>query len=161
MKWTAVKGYTGQYSVSDTGLVFSHKTKRLLKPQEKNGGYQYVNLWHGHTVKHAYIHRLVAEAFIPNPHDLPEVNHIDCDKSNNQITNLEWCDRRWNLQHSYDHGLKRIGENHGAARLTEEDVREIRKLRGKASTKEISQMFGIARCTVSAIQLHRIWKGVV
>lgn len=155
-----VVGYEGLYGVDESGNVFSTKSGRL-KPQEKNGGYQYVNLYRGGTVKHVYIHRLVAEAFIPNLDNLPEVNHIDCDKANNHVSNLEWCDRHRNLQHSYDHGLKRVGETHGCAKLTEDDVREIRALRGKATGKEISQMFGVAPCTVSAIQLHRIWKGVV
>lgn len=155
-----VVGYEGLYSVDESGNVYSTRYGRL-KPQEKNGGYQYVNLWSCGTRRHAYIHRLVAEAFIPNPDNLPEVNHKDCDKTNNHVNNLEWCDRHWNLQHSYDNGLKRIGENHGSAKLTEDDVREIRALRGKASGKEISKMFGIAQCTVSAIQLYRIWKGVV
>jgi hypothetical protein len=160
-----VVGYEGLYSVDESGNVYSTVTTTsrrmgILKPHIKNG-YPAVNLFKDGKQKHHYIHRLVAEAFVPNPDNLPEVNHKDCDKTNNQVSNLEWCDRHWNLQHSYDHGLKRTGETHGCARLTEDDVREIRALRGKVSGKEISQMFGVAQCTVSAIQLHRIWKGVI
>lgn len=136
------------------------RRKGILKPHIKNG-YLAVNLFKDGKQKHYYIHRLVAEAFIPNPGNLPEVNHKDCDKTNNHVSNLEWCDRNWNLQHSYENGKKRTGESHGGAKLTEDDIREIRSVRGRSTTKEISQMFGIARCTVSAIQLHRIWKGVI
>ena len=118
-----------------------------------------VNLYKDGKVKHHYIHRLVAEAFIPNPDNLPEVNHLDCNKFNNSVENLEWCDRKQNLKHSYDKGLKRKGELHGRHKLTKNEVEQIRNLIGKMSQKEIALKFKISQPTVSAIKTGRLWKG--
>ncbi|MCQ2059756.1 MAG: NUMOD4 domain-containing protein [Bacteroidaceae bacterium] len=164
-RWLPIPDYNGVYEVSDRGNVRSVISGigyriRILK-QEKRNGYLSVNLYLNGKAKHHYIHRLVAMAFIPNPENKREVNHIDCNKHNNDVSNLEWCDRKYNLTHSYENGLKRFGENHGGHKLTEEQVREIRELRGIETTKEIAKRFGIAQCTVSAIHLRRIWKEVV
>lgn len=160
-----IPGYENLYAVDELGNVHSTistkaRRKGVLKPHIKNR-YLAINLFKDGKCKHFYIHRLVAEAFIPNPNNLPEVNHKDCNKHNNKVENLEWCDRKHNLQHSYDKGLKRCGESHGCAKLTVENVKVIREMRGKTTTKELSKMFGVAQCTISAIQLHRIWKGVI
>lgn len=160
-----VIGYEDYYAVDEFGNVHSMVTaqgrrKCILKPHPKNG-YLAVNLFKDGVCKHQYIHRLIAEAFIPNPNNLPEVNHIDGDKTNNRVGNLEWCSRRKNLEHAWSIGHKCVGESHGCARLTEDDVRTIRAMRGKASGLELARQFGIAQCTVSAIQLRRIWKEVI
>lgn len=106
MNWKPVPGYEGQYDVSDTGLIFSYKTNRLLGCGLTTHGYKQVALNTGHESKFCQVHRLVAEAFIPNPNDLPQVNHRDGDKTNNHVSNLEWCDNSQNQQHAYDSGLK-------------------------------------------------------
>jgi len=163
-----IKGYEGYYEVDSQGNVYSCKTNRarrkgILKPHEKNG-YLAVNLILNGKTKHYYIHRLVAEAFIPNPDSLREVNHKDTNKHNNCVDNLEWCDRRYNLQHSYDNGLKRMGESHGCHKLTEADVRFIRENHApgtKYSQKGLAEVFGVKQCTISAILNRKLWKGVV
>lgn len=91
------------YGITDDGRVISYKYK---KPKEMSAwtnmaGYQYVSLCENNIAKHYAVHRLVAEAFIPNPDNLPEVNHKDKNKSNNKLENLEWCDRKYNLYDSY------------------------------------------------------------
>lgn len=100
-----------EYSVSNYGRVFSKYKNKLLSICEKDNGYKMVGLHRNKKVKHKMVHRLVAEAFIPNPDNLPEVNHIDENKSNNCVDNLEWVTHRQNC----NHGTRniRVGENQG------------------------------------------------
>ena len=88
----------GDYYISDKGNFYSTFSKRCIKPQKDHKGYYYVEIGR----KKYKIHRLVAKYFLPNPNNLPQVNHIDCDKSNNKVTNLEWVTNREN----YEHALK-------------------------------------------------------
>ena len=84
------------YLISDKGEVYSLYTKKYLSPRITRLGYAVVSLYQDGTTKSKRVHRLVAEAFIPNPSNLPEVNHKDENKLNNDVTNLEWCDRLYN-----------------------------------------------------------------
>lgn len=88
----------GQYYISDKGNFYSTFTKKRIKPQKDHKGYLYVEIGR----KKYKVHRLVAKYFIPNPKNLPQVNHIDCNKENNHVSNLEWCSNRYN----YEHALK-------------------------------------------------------
>ena len=91
-----VAGYEGLYAVTNCGKVWSYKNKRFLKPQKKRDGYLEVYLYKGGERKHYIIHRLVAMAYIPNPDNLPQVNHKDENKENNALPNLEWCTNEYN-----------------------------------------------------------------
>ena len=117
--WKDIKGYEGQYQVSNMGRVkslprkvqFGHTYRttpeKVLKYCNNGNGYQYVSLGGG-VENRRYVHRLVAEAFIPNPYNLPEVNHKDCNPTNCIESNLEWCDRAYNLNygnHNEKHSL--------------------------------------------------------
>ena len=85
------------YFVLDDGNVFSVKSGKVLKPIEDRYGYHFVNIYEKTgNMKSRKIHRLVAEAFIPNPKNLPQVNHINEDKHDNRVCNLEWCDAVYN-----------------------------------------------------------------
>lgn len=98
--WKDVAGYEGRYSVSNQGRVYSHVTKKLLQSGAtgwSNGGYYCVGLRKDGQTKMKYIHRLVAEAFIPNPGNKPEVNHIDHNNHNNRADNLEWVTHTENV----------------------------------------------------------------
>ena len=153
----AVKGFEGLYEVDRKGNIFSLRNQIVLKPYKNDCGYMKVNLYDSfRKCKKKYVHRLVAEAFVPNPKNKPEVNRIDCDKQNNSVENLEWCTRKQNLIHSYEHGLKRHGENHGMHKLTIEQVNDIRSK--QLTQKEYALKYGVKQCTVSAIQKHRLWK---
>ena len=108
--WCPIKGYESQYQVSDKGRVRSLKfgKERILKPGRDDGGYLLVSIWKNGEKKMCKVHRLVSQAFIPNPDNLPEVNHKDEDKTNNKVSNLEWCDRKYNQ--NYGTGIQRMAE---------------------------------------------------
>ena len=93
-----IVGYEGEYAITRDGNVWSYKSNKFLKPR-LIGGYHQVNLYKDGKKKDLYIHRLVADAFIPNPDNLPQVNHKDEDKSNNCVENLEWCDAKYNANY--------------------------------------------------------------
>lgn len=106
--WKDIEGYEGIYQVSNTGKVRSLDRKvwnyikkgRVLKMRNNGHGYYDVSLYgEEKKEKHAYIHILVAKAFIPNPNNYEQVNHKDFDKSNNCVDNLEWVSRKQNMQH--------------------------------------------------------------
>lgn len=102
--WKPIIGFDGVYEVSNLGNVVSNNynrtgKRRLLKPSHNSWGYKEVQLSKGGRVKHFTIHRLVATHFLPNKNDLPEINHIDENKDNNSVFNLEWCNRSHNINH--------------------------------------------------------------
>lgn len=109
----AVKGYEGLYEVDELGNVYSivhnaHRRKRQLKPFVNKQGYLKVNLYDVNgKCKKKYVHRLVAEAFIDNPLNKPNVNHIDVNVKNNNVNNLEWCTQSENLLHCVKLGRHR------------------------------------------------------
>ena len=92
-------GYEGLYAVTSCGKIWSYRSKIFLKPQVNKDGYLRVGLWKNGEVKKYLIHRLVAEAYIPNPEGLPQVNHKDENKENNCLQNLEWCDPKYNINY--------------------------------------------------------------
>lgn len=97
-----MSGYEELYQVSNLGNVRSlFRYKKQLKPCKNNIGYLYVNLYKNKKIKRLSIHRLVAKAFIDNPENLPQVNHIDGDKFNNNISNLEWVTASQNVSHRF------------------------------------------------------------
>ena len=109
--WVPVCGYDYLYAVSNRGRVAG--TKGIMKPYDNGYGYLVVEFRKNGKKKHLRVHRLVAEAFIPNPENLPEVNHIDEDKHNNDETNLEWCTSSYNKRYgsgrkTRSDGMKRV-----------------------------------------------------
>ena len=105
----AVKGFEGLYEVDKLGNVYSLRNTNTLKLQAHNGKrpYYYVCLCKGGKKKNFFIHRLVAQAFIPNPDNLPQVNHIDGDIHNNSKENLEWVTNARNTKHAYENHLRK------------------------------------------------------
>ncbi len=94
-----IKGYEGLYAITADGQVWSYRSQRYLTPSPNANGYLRVNLYKDKKPKNKFIHRLVAAAYIPNPNNLPEINHISEDKTDNKVENLEWCDRIYNLNY--------------------------------------------------------------
>ena len=98
-EWRDIKGYEGLYQVSNEGRVINSRRGKLRKTTDNGCGYYYVLLSKNGVKKPYYVHRLVAEVFIPNPDNLPQVNHKDEDKTRNVVENLEWCSSRYNMNY--------------------------------------------------------------
>lgn len=111
--WKPIAGYEELYEVSDTGLVRSlwYGKKRILSPGKQRDGYLAIMLCKDGIRKNLLVHRLVANAFIPNPKNLKTVNHIDEDKTNNNVSNLEWMSRGDNARYSCDKPVVQLDKN--------------------------------------------------
>lgn len=96
--WKDIFEFIG-YQVSNFGRIRSLKTYKILKQYNRGNGYMFVRLFHHGKHFNLYVHRLVAKAFIPNPNKLPCVNHKDENRSNNEVNNLELCDRKYNINY--------------------------------------------------------------
>ena len=108
--WKEIENTNGMYFVSNLGNV--KKQNKSIKKTERKDGYVKVRINHGDCVKNYFVHRLVALAFIPNENNLPQVNHIDGNKSNNTVANLEWCSEKENQKHRIEVLHKdMVGEN--------------------------------------------------
>lgn len=164
-----IKGYEGLYTVDRIGNVYSelsNKSRRLgkLRTNVTYHGYAQVGLYDRDGVRKRFsVHRLVAETFIPNPYNLQQVNHINGNKLDNRVENLEWCTSSMNVKHAYDVGLakKRSGELSGNHKLTVKDVRIIRSMLNKSVKQDIiAKKFNVDQATISNIKLGKRWKGV-
>ena len=141
--WTDIEGYEGHYQISNYGRAKSFKNGRetILRPLWTNGGYLNFSLCLNGKHKNFSPHVLVAKAFIPNPENKPEVNHIDSDKFNCCVDNLEWSTRSENNRHAFKNGLNHQaqGENNIRAKLTNEQAKRCREV-----YKPFDRKFGIA-----------------
>lgn len=195
--WKDIQGYEGLYQVSNLGRI---KRIRFInnvtnKPQDKflsmkkidNLGYQTVALCKDGQIKYKRTHRIVAETFIPNPQNLPCVNHKDGNKLNNLIDNLEWCTYSQNTRHAMSSGLINIekhkiavqnnmkiahsyckehhlyaGENNYNAKLKKEDILEIKKIyqNKEMQIKQIALKYNVCTSTISRIVHNKSWTNI-
>lgn len=95
-----IPGYEGLYAATSCGRIWSYRAKKFLKPAKTKDGYLKLSLCKDGKRKNYRIHRLIAKTYLPNPTGLPEVNHIDEDKTNNALPNLEWCTAAYNVRYS-------------------------------------------------------------
>ena len=164
-RWQDIGGFEDHYRVSDDGRVWSCRRDREMVGGDNGRGYVSFRLCLD-RVKHVrYIHRLVAEAFVPNPDGHTEVNHKDGNKLNNHWTNLEWCSRQRNCQHALDRGLRVpvCGSRVKASKLTESTVAEMRFLwaTGQYRQSDLGALYGVKERCVYEVVKRRSWKHVL
>lgn len=111
--WLSIEGYFDSYQVSNRGRVKNKKRKNILKPKISPDGYLRVGLSKDGHQKFYYIHRLVAQTFIPNPDNKPQVNHINRNKQDNHLWNLEWCTARENQVHRFKYNSNNDNKKYG------------------------------------------------
>lgn len=166
--WKDIKGFEGLYAVSNLGRVKSYakwkgafwKEEHIMSQKISRRGYCCVSLSKENKKRDAGVHRLVAENFIDNPLNKPQVNHKDTNKNNNNVSNLEWNTSHENLIHAYANGLKRQdGEYHATGRLTWKNVRDIRRryMKGESATI-LGEEYGVDRGHIRNICYGKFWK---
>lgn len=154
-----VEGWPG-YHVTVYGDIISTRRgrPRVLSLNDRRG-YRGIALCDGRGGSRRFnVHRLVAFAFIPNPHGYPCINHIDNDKTNNRADNLEWCTYKQNTAHGIKQG--RIHWNNPHSKLTRKQVSQVRKLLAAGMSQDsIGNKFGVCQGTISHIKLGKTWIG--
>lgn len=141
-------GYEKLYGIEPSGRVWSYRRNRYLTASPNNLGYHYVTLTKDGKVEHARLNRLVATHFLGVPTSKLEVNHIDGNKSNNNMSNLEWVSRSQNVKHSYDTGLK-TGHSR---KFSAKDIKNILELRkAQFSYQQLANNFGVSKTCIAKI----------
>jgi hypothetical protein len=175
--WKDIEDFEGYYQVSNKGRVRSlHGDEPYILKQsikQKYGGYWYVNMSVDGNQKSCEVHRLMAIAFIPNPDNKPCVNHIDGNSLNNELSNLEWCTYAENNEHAYrlglndkskfgKHGNHARGENHGRAKLSKNQVLQIRSIyeQGFESIRGLSKAYAVSKTTIERILNRDNWSHI-
>ena len=166
--WRDVVGYEGIYQVSNMGRMKSiiWRCARLINPCLHTGGYLILGLYKDGKRRNHYLHVLVAQAFIPNPDNKLQINHIDGDKTNNHVENLEWTTRKENIQHSWKIGLRisRKGTANKNSKLTSEQVHYIRSHyvhhSRKFGSRALSKMFNVDPETILNVVKYKTYKDV-
>ena len=156
-EWKSVVGFK-DYEVSNTIQVKSLSRwvvrgnygytikEKILKPTLGKNGYYCFGLYENGKQYTVNLHRIVAEAWIPNPNNLPETNHKNGIKTDCSITNLEWASYSDNLNHALQTGLNsNKGETHYNVKLTDAQIQEIRTLKGTMTQRKIGEMFGVCQ----------------
>ncbi len=148
------------YLIFPAGKIFSLKRKKYLKPRINPKGYYRVDLCKSGKRYTKFIARLIAQAFIPNPDNKPEVNHKNSIKSDNRIENLEWCTHSENIIHAYSVGFKNAkGSDNGRSKLNELQVRVIRKC-DDLLHRELAETFNMSIQHIGLIKRNGTWKHV-
>lgn len=168
--WKDIEGYEGSYQVSNRGQIRSLKgisyrgdklQYRLMKQWKRNKqGYLGIQLCRQGIIKNYFVHRLVGKAFIQNPLNLPQINHKDGIKINNNVNNLEYVTGSENVRHAYRTGLaSSLGESNSRSKLKSNEILEIRTLRESGiPVKDIARKYNIERNYIYSICLRFTWK---
>lgn len=153
------------HAINANGVVINAHTRHTVNATSNGFGYLQFCGPNKVSIK---VHRLVAETFVPNPNNKPQVNHIDGNKQNNNADNLEWVNNSENIQHAFDNNLidrKKIvknmtGSRNHQAKLTERDVAEIKALCSNNTNKEIAMLYPVHPSLIGQIHHGKVWKHV-
>jgi len=169
--WKDIEGYEGIYQVSNLGRVKSLEriivcknnvkkfySEKFLKPVSDNQGYQIIHLNSKiHKSKNHKIHRLVAFAFIPIINGKIEINHIDGNKKNNEINNIEWCTSSENKKHAFKLGLRNNKGENGSHKIKEKQAIEIKYQNKGKTLKCIAKKYNVSIALISKIKNNKVW----
>lgn len=158
--WRDVPGYD-LYMCSPQGDIKNKHTGCLLKPAEDKDGYLKVVLVNESGKHSIAVHRVVGFTYIPNPGNKPQINHIDGNKKNNSVNNLEWVTNKENILHAIKSGLSNtVGENNGNAKLSAGSVKKIRSLfkTGRWNKCQLARMYGVSRTMIRLIVENKNWR---
>jgi hypothetical protein len=162
MRKALISDYNTCYILFENGDVVNSKTNKKLKPYTNGIGYFRVGFYKDGKRIEKYIHRLLAEAFIPNPQNKDFINHIDGNPSNNTLSNLEWCTKSENAIHAYKLGLKiaspSYGEKNGNAILNNKIVNAIRERYKKGEKQiELSNYYQVSKQVIFNVVHNKTW----
>ena len=158
-EWKEIKGFPG-YRVNEVGLVYSDRSRRVLVGTVNGEGYRCINLQKKNKSYQKLLHRILAEAFLPNPDTKRTINHKDGDKLNNTLWNIEWATDLENYNHARGLGLIPLGQDHGRSKLKQLDVLKIRKLSRGLSSREIAKIYGVCKTTINNILTRKTWNHI-
>jgi len=149
-EWKEIEGFEGRFAINRDGEILSLIRGRKRKTQ--CGIYERVNLQDKYGKKHTVsVHRLIANAFIPNPQNKPEVNHINGNKLDNNIENLEWVTRSENAQHAVDTGLMSGQKNDSKSIAVDMFTVEGEFIKTFPSTMQVQRELGLYHANVSRV----------
>ena len=157
------RGIATNYDVSNIGEVRNRTTGRILSQYTDKDGYKHATISVEGKQYHPGVHRFVAEAFIPNPDNKPEVNHLNGVKYINVVDNLEWATSSENVKHAFDTGLKSsiLGSNNILSHYTDKQIHQVCKMLEQGiSNKKISDKTGVDRKYITDIKKGRRWRHI-
>lgn len=162
MIFTKIKSLPN-FEVSECGVIRNAKTKHVKSQYISSTGYYMISVTCNGRSKPKRVHRIIAEVFIPNPDNKPDVNHKDGNKLNNSISNLEWVTHSENMKHAFKNGLaNNTGAKNGMAKLNEDKVRRIKQMLsdGVSQYKIAKIIGGISRSAIMNIKNRNQWKHI-
>lgn len=173
-EWKYVQDTDERYIITESGRLFSlwlgngklpqwrnkvRELKHIYISQKKYSGSKIVR---GGKSRMVYIHRLIAEVFLPNPKELPQVNHKDADIRNNHYSNLEWVTHQENTFHAYENGLYNSGEDHTKSKLTNKEAVIVRKIHksGRMNITELADLYNVSNTLISKVVNNKTYKDI-
>jgi LEA14-like dessication related protein len=161
MRKIIIRGEETVYSISPSGDIYNDKKKTSITLKDNSGGYKQVGLYTSKGRVTCLVHRLVAQAYLENPNNFPIVNHLDNNRANNHVSNLEWNTIQGNSDHMVKQGRSAKGSSNGNSILSEVQVKEVRKLHLLGvSKRSLARLLNVDRTVISAIIQKETWKHI-
>lgn len=158
-EWKWIEGYENRYQVSNMGRIKSFLKEGLpLIKRQGEATYLQIGLCKAGRTTTFLVHRLVGKYFVLNPNNYPQINHLFANKYDNRATQLEWGTQKQNIIHAFAIGVSKINEDHGKAKLTNDQVLDI--FQSKEKRKDLSKKYNVALVTIKNIKLGKIWSKV-